>query len=447
MMEEGRAAWARGLAVLLFAGCAAVDPTTRWQRVGELAGPATGATLTWEQSDEDAAKIRATVRDLEADGLSRDEAIRIALLNSRGLQATFEDVGIAEARVVQAGLFTNPSLAAILAFPLDLGNASITLMGFLSDLWIVPAEEAIAEVQAEATLRRVAAEVVATAAAAADAYDEAVYWSSRRALAAEAEADPERGDPEPETDRERWEARGDELERDRANALVDKKLALARNALATLLAFPDPDELPQLTDGLEPPTAGGPGGDEAVAFALDHRFDVATAELAVESASREVDLEHLRVYGQVALGPAYAGGFGQFDSGGPAFGFDLPIFDQNQAQIARAEYALRSRRKGLEDAVLEARSEVRTALAEAEFRRREAEVSRARLAEAVKLRRKHSSARAVSSHPDAAWSRQTERKARRADLDAALKLHQAERDLHRSLWGVGVTAEADHDDD
>jgi outer membrane protein, heavy metal efflux system len=446
-MEEVRAAWARGLAVLLLAGCAAVDPTTRWQRVGDLAGSATGETLTWEQSDEDAARIRETVRDLQADGLSRDEAIRIALLNSRGLQATFEDVGIAEARVVQAGLFTNPSLAAILAFPLNLGDASITLLGLLSDLWIVPAEEAVAEVQAEATLRRVAAEVVATAADAADAYDEAVYWSARRDLAVETNADPEPGDRAPGTDRERWEARTGELDRERAIALVDKKLALARNALATLLALPDPKELPPLTDGLEPPPAGGPGGDEAVTFALDHRFDVATAELAVESASRSVDLERLRVYGQVALGPAYTGGFGQFDSGGPAFGFDLPIFDQNQAQIARAEYELRSRRKELEAAVLQARSEVRTALAEAEFRRREAEVARARLGEAGMLRRKHSSERFGASDPDAVWSRQAERKARRGDLDAARKLHQAERDLHRSLWGASAPTGADDDDD
>lgn len=438
--------WRGVLAALLLAGCASVDPTTRWQRVHDLAGSATGETLTWEQSDEDAARIRATVNELKADGLSRAEAIRIALLNSRSLQATFEDVGIAESRVVQAGLFTNPSLSVILAFPLNLGDGSVTLMGFLSDLWIVPAEEAVAEAEAEQTVRRVAAEIVATAADAADAYDDVAYWSARRELQIESDAGSSSSGPAPATDRERWKARGDELDRERAMALVEKKLALARNELATLLAFPDPDELPRLTDGLEPPAPAGLGEDEAVSFALDHRFDVATAELAVESADRSLELAQLRVYGQVAVGPAYEGGFGQFDAGGPAFGFDLPIFDQHQAQIARAEYELRSRRKELEDARLQAQSEVRAALAEAEFRRRAAAVSRTRLAEATALSRKHAP-RARSGDADAEWARTTERKARRTDLDAALKLHQAERDLHRALWGTGGASVPDDDDD
>ncbi len=44
---------------------------------------------------------------------------RLPLLNNRSLQASFEEIGAAEADLVQAGLFTNPSLDAFLAFPLS----------------------------------------------------------------------------------------------------------------------------------------------------------------------------------------------------------------------------------------------------------------------------------------------------------------------------------------
>ena len=40
--------------------------------------------------------------------LSVDNAVQVALLNNRGLQARFQDLGITEAEVVQAGRVPNP---------------------------------------------------------------------------------------------------------------------------------------------------------------------------------------------------------------------------------------------------------------------------------------------------------------------------------------------------
>jgi len=43
--------------------------------------------------------------------------VQIALLNNKDLQATYEDLSIAQADLVQAGLLQNPVFGASLALP------------------------------------------------------------------------------------------------------------------------------------------------------------------------------------------------------------------------------------------------------------------------------------------------------------------------------------------
>src|SRR5690606_8587827 len=56
-------------------------------------------------------ETKTTIRDLLARPLSADDAILIALLNNRGLQAALAEIGIAEADLVQAGRMRNPGLS------------------------------------------------------------------------------------------------------------------------------------------------------------------------------------------------------------------------------------------------------------------------------------------------------------------------------------------------
>ena len=58
-----------------------------------------------------AAPGRARVRRLLASILSADAAVQIALLNNRGLQADYNELGIAEAAMVEASLPPNPAFA------------------------------------------------------------------------------------------------------------------------------------------------------------------------------------------------------------------------------------------------------------------------------------------------------------------------------------------------
>ena len=54
-----------------------------------------------------------TIASLLAKPLTVDAAVQIALMNNPGLQATLEELGIAQADLVQAGLLSNPKLKAL----------------------------------------------------------------------------------------------------------------------------------------------------------------------------------------------------------------------------------------------------------------------------------------------------------------------------------------------
>ena len=58
--------------------------------------------------------------------LTADDAVQIALLNNRELQAVYSDLGVAQADLVQAGLLNNPIFDAAVMFPTSGGGAPIS---------------------------------------------------------------------------------------------------------------------------------------------------------------------------------------------------------------------------------------------------------------------------------------------------------------------------------
>src|SRR5438093_11834571 len=109
---------ATGLLVLLATvGCVRLRPGAGFEDVRRALSSRTAAPVTWRQdTPADAAKFDEHLRELLAAELSPESAVEIALFNSPALQATYERLGIAQADLVQAGLFPNPVLHASLRF-------------------------------------------------------------------------------------------------------------------------------------------------------------------------------------------------------------------------------------------------------------------------------------------------------------------------------------------
>ena len=144
-------------------GCATIDPQPQWEQLEAISEERTEAPLIWEQSEADWTTVRTEIERLLANGLTRQDAVKIALLNNGRLQATFEEIGMAQADLVQASLFTNPTFAILPVLPFSSGNSAATFVAWLSDLWTVPLRKKVFSTQSEATIQRVGAAVVDTA--------------------------------------------------------------------------------------------------------------------------------------------------------------------------------------------------------------------------------------------------------------------------------------------
>jgi outer membrane protein TolC len=77
-------------------------------------------------STEAALRARQRVQELLAEPLSEDSAVQIALLNNRGLQAAYNDLGISEADYVQASLPPHPTIVVGRSF----GTGGFVEFGF-----------------------------------------------------------------------------------------------------------------------------------------------------------------------------------------------------------------------------------------------------------------------------------------------------------------------------
>ena len=99
-----------GVILMLLTGCSTIPRSGTWIGFKEEM-----QIKTQYRVEKDADKIQAvqdTIAALLAEPLTIHTAVQIALLNNPGLQATFEELGIAQADLLQAGLLSNPKFKA-----------------------------------------------------------------------------------------------------------------------------------------------------------------------------------------------------------------------------------------------------------------------------------------------------------------------------------------------
>src|ERR1700678_2072946 len=102
---------------LIAVSCASKVPADSFAEVQKLTGDRTAHIFHWNQHSAADSAVSDELRQVLQKPLGVEDAIQFALLNNRALQATFEDVGIAQADLVQAGLLSNPRFFASLRFP------------------------------------------------------------------------------------------------------------------------------------------------------------------------------------------------------------------------------------------------------------------------------------------------------------------------------------------
>ncbi len=98
------------LGVLLLTGCVSLE--NAFKPVDEMVAERTGEQVEWLGITAQPDEVSQIVTELLEGTLAADEAVRIALLNNRDLQARFAELGISRAEVLEATLPINPRLSA-----------------------------------------------------------------------------------------------------------------------------------------------------------------------------------------------------------------------------------------------------------------------------------------------------------------------------------------------
>lgn len=359
-----------GLAILLLilGGCASVDPRPDYSRAQEEVTAATGADALYLPGEED--RVREHVTALMADGLTAHGAVQVALLNNRSLQELLFEIGVSRADAVQAGLLSNPSLGALVRFPVDPGSA-VTEAGLLQnliELWHLPVRKRLAESQVERTILDVAHQAVVVAAQAKSTYFTALAATSGLAVA---EENLETAEEFLELTRERQEAgAATQVDVNAARSRYLEQRVSVRSArfvafdskrrLALALGLTTPADEIRLADALVARPEWSLDLDRLLDLAERHRLDFRAAREGVEVAANALPLEKRRRLRNLSAGVALESEGGDVTLG-PAVELELPIFDQNQAQIAKAEFRYAQAQRRLEGVAAQVVQQVRGA--------------------------------------------------------------------------------------
>jgi outer membrane protein TolC len=92
-------------------GCTSFSPDGGMSAVSAIATPELKADVVKISGDDDVAEANARVAQMLKSQLSANTAVRIALLNNKGLQAAYNELGVAEAASVEASLPPNPTFS------------------------------------------------------------------------------------------------------------------------------------------------------------------------------------------------------------------------------------------------------------------------------------------------------------------------------------------------
>src|SRR6266511_3320301 len=101
----------------VLAGCTHVDPNPAFRELANTVHLRTGKRVQWNRGSIEDAQAQAAVSFLLSRPLTAESAVQIALLNNHTLQATYEELGIAQADLVEAGLLRNPIFTFERRFP------------------------------------------------------------------------------------------------------------------------------------------------------------------------------------------------------------------------------------------------------------------------------------------------------------------------------------------
>lgn len=365
-------------ALSLLTGCAGISKEMGFSEVQQQVDGRIGASIQWNQDTASIDKTEQIIHELLEEPLSADTAVQIALLHNRRLQATYEEIGIAQAAVVEAGSISNPAFHGGVAFglPQDATAAHPAHDHYVFEIEMdfllvlhASMQKSAAESEFEAAKLRVMAAVMDLAGQTRLAFyrvqaeTQTLEMLRQVVLATEAAYEftrkiHEAGNvPDLNLLLERALNERSKL----AVTMAEDTLVESREQLNRLMGLWGEETAwivePRLPNVSTEPTDLA----DLEAVALETSIDLAMAREDIVAIGKQ-----LGVVKATALVPHLdIGGELEEEAGawkaGPSIGFQIPIFDRKQGQRAAAAAELRRRQENYHALAVEIRSAVRAA--------------------------------------------------------------------------------------
>jgi cobalt-zinc-cadmium efflux system outer membrane protein len=356
--------------LLFFSGCSSMTLDAGFDDIKATVEQRSAIQISWNNSTELDKQAAEKLLSLLKRKLAADDAVQIALLNNRDLQALYSDLGVAQADLVQAGLLGNPIFDAAVMFPisgggrpdLELGAA----MNFLN-IFYIPLRKRVAAARFEEVKTRVAGSVLDFAGRVRSAFyayqaDEQMLELRQtivQALNASLEIARRLSEAGNITDldfareRAQWEA-GKLAVRSAEIALRQSREEL--NIVMGLWG----EQLQWQSDGRLPDLPEQPVSTKDIERrALEQSLDLADARQRIAATGQQLGLTRwTTLLPELSAGPQVERNDGEWEIG-PRLDFPIPLFDQGQARVGRGVAELRRARQEYYGAAVRIRATAR----------------------------------------------------------------------------------------
>jgi outer membrane protein, heavy metal efflux system len=331
-----------------------------------------GKQIEWRKDpadDEVARHIHALVHR----PLTTDSAVQLALLNNRGLQATFEEIGIANANLIEAGLLKNPTFAVSARFPDRPPSATDVEMSIAADFFdvlLIPLRKKVAASELARTKLRVGDEILRLAAEVKTAFYEMQAQqqllarlrviNETEAAALELSIRQHEAGNIPDLDLANQQATYSQMKLE-ANQ-VATAIASSRERLNRFMGLWGDDTDWKIVDELAPVPARDFPQRGLETIAMNQRLDLAAAKTEVLALVQSLGLtKTYRYVGAIEFGVDSERQPDRQRITGPTWNLELPIFNHGQGRIAKLEAQLRQAERRVEADAIAIRADVREA--------------------------------------------------------------------------------------
>jgi outer membrane protein TolC len=330
--------------------------------------------VQWPRSEEERAKTDVQVAELLTHSISSEDAVQIALLNNQGLQASFEELGISEADLVQSGRLPNPRFTLRHAGAAAEYDIEETLSFNVLSLFTTPYAHEIekrrfAQVQSAVVIAVVQlANDTRRAYFSAVAAHESAHYLEQVKTAAEASTELARRMVAAGNWNLLDQARERNFYTDASRRLTQAKLieTSAREKLLRLMGLSDERPVFQLADRLPDLPQNIEDLPDVEQMILQNRIDLRLKRMQIDELARSLGLSKAtRFINVLDVGPTRVlqGAASQPYERGYEVALEIPIFDGGGARVKRAEAVYSQAVDRFTQSAIDARSQIRVAYA------------------------------------------------------------------------------------